>query len=251
VVTYLLMIRLQDHSSHHWYLYIAVFLTLVALATVRIVERGPRVATAAVAIGIMIAGSVVTAGVFAAGFGPAAGLLGPLVPRARVRPLQRTDLDEVQRLLERLDELTSRRPGYIYVLGCTGTLSEQTLAFANRSLETDYSSLGLILRSANVDRRDGFPAMLLEATYVVVPDPVQINMRPEDQQVVVLPTTSFLEGRDIAGAFRRLPGVFELENGVRVSVFEIVRPIGAQELGLLSDRLRRRYPDRPDIYLPR
>jgi hypothetical protein len=226
-------------------------LTLVALAAVRIVERSARAASYVAAAGIMIAGVVASAGVFLPQAGPAVGMLGPLFPRARVRPIQRTDLDEVRRLLGRLDELTAHRPGYIYVLGCTGTLSEQTLAFANWSLDTDFTSPRMILRSANVDRRDGFPSMLLEATYVVVPDPVQTNMRPEDQQVVVLPTMSFLQGRDIAGAFRRLPDVFELSDGVRVSVFEIVRPIGSQELGQLSDRLRRRYPDRPDIYLPR
>jgi len=251
ILTYLMMIRVQDHSSHHWYLYLASFLMLVALAVVRVMETSRRGVSVAVSMVVLGAGVLTTAGVFATRVAPAADLLGPLVPRARVRPVLRADIEEVERLLELLDRLTTHRPGYVYVLGCSGTLSEQTLAFANRSLETDFSSPRLILRAANVDRRDGFPSTLLDASYVVVPDPVQINMRPEDQQVVVMPTHSFLEGRDIAQAFLRLPESFELEGGVKVSVFERERPNTREELEELSNRLRERYPERPDIYLPK
>jgi hypothetical protein len=251
LLTYLMMIRVQDHSSHHWYLYLAVFLMLVALAVVRVLETSARRVSTGVSMLVLGAGVLTTAGVFATGAAPAADLLGPLLPGTRVRPAVRADLQEVERLLDFLDRMTTQRPGYVYVLGCTGTLSEQTLAFANRSLGTDFSSPRLILQAANVDRRDGFPSMLLEASYVVVPDPAQINMRPEDQQVVVMPTHSFLDDRDIALAFRRLPEDFELEGGVTVSVFERERPNTRQELDDFSNRLREKYPERPDIYLPK
>jgi len=251
VLTYLLMIRVQDHSPHHWYLYLAVFLMLTALAAMRVIGERPRRAGVMMSIVLLGVGLLTTAGVFAVSAEPVANVLGPILPRSRVRPALRTDIGEVRRLLAYLDDRTSHRPGWIYVLGCSGTLSEQTLAFANRSLGTSYSSPGLILQSANVDRRDGFPSMLLEATYVVVPDPVQINMRPEDQRVVVMPTESFLEGRDLARAYRRLPEVFRLEVGVEVSVFERFRPPEPEEIRELSDRLREAYPDRPDIFRPR
>jgi hypothetical protein len=168
-----------------------------------------------------------------------------------VRPQHRGDLAEVQRLLSFLDDRTEGAPAPIYVIGCSGTLSDQTLAFANRSLGTDFRSVEEILSSASIDRRDGFPSGLLRAVYVVVPQPAQINMRPEDQQVVLLPTRSFAEGTDIARAFQRLPEEFQFEDGVRVWVFERVRSHLASEVEEFSELLRQRYPDRPDIYQAR
>ena len=251
VVTYVLMVRLQGHGPHHWYLYLAGALFLVGLAVVRWVSRlvttRARAATAVAMVGI---GLVVMGGVHAEWLRPVADLMGPLVPQHRVRPLRRQDIAEVQRLLAFLDEHIARREGYIYVLGSTGTLSDQSLAFANRSLGTAYRSPASILQSAHVDRRDGFPRMLLEATYVVVPQPTQTGMIAREQQVVVIPTNSFVRGENLARAFRRLPVEFLLEGDVRVWVFERERNITADEVAELSASLRSVYPDRPDIWRP-
>ncbi len=251
VATHLLMVRLQGHGPHHWYLYLAGALMLVGLAVVRALSYldTARARTAAV-IGLLGVGLVVTGSVFADRFLRVADLLGPLVPRHRVRPLQRQDLAEVHRLLGFLDEQLDRRDGYIYVLGSTGTLSDQSLAFANRSLGTTFRSPASILQSAHVDRRDGFPRMLLEATYVVVPQPTQNDIAAREQQVVVIPTESFVRGGDFSRAFRRLPVEFLLEGDVRVWVFERERETTAEELAELSAQLRSAYPDRPDIWRP-
>ncbi len=251
VVTYALMVRLQDHGPHHWYLYLACALLLVGLAALQVLDSiGSNTARWTTAGGLVAAGLVVTTSVYGEWCRPMADALGPLVPRHRVRPLQRADLAEVQRLLSFLDQQMARRDGYVYVLGSTGTLSDQSLAFANRSLGTDFRSPPFILQSAHVDRRDGFPRMLLEAEYVVVPDPPQNDMNPSRQRVVMIPTRSFVEGRNIANAFRRLPVEFLLEGDVHVWVFERERPIEPSEIQELSGQLREVYPDRPDIWQP-
>jgi hypothetical protein len=251
VATWALMVRLQDHSEHHWYLYSAATLLLLGFAMLRLPEMvGGERRAVSLTVGILAVGLVVWAGVYLPTWAPVADALGPVVPGARVRPQQRGDLAEVQRLLALLDERTADRQVPIYVIGCSGTLSDQTLAFANRSLGTEYRSVEAILSSSSIDRRDGFPRGLLQAVYVVVPQPAQINMRPEDQQVVLLPTRSFADGTDIALAFRRLEEEFLFEGGVRVSVFERVRSHLASEVDEFSGKLRERYPDRPDIYAP-
>jgi MFS family permease len=250
-LTYLLMVRLQGHGPHHWYLYLAGALFLVGLAAVRWVSHLEPARARAAAVGAMVgAGLLVTGSVYAEWLRPVADLMGPLAPRHRVRPLQRHDIAEVQRLLGFLDDRVALREGYIYVLGSTGTLSDQSLAFANRSLGTDFRSPPFILQSAHVDRRDGFPSMLLEATYVVVPQPAQTDMVAREQQVVVVPTDSFIRGENLARAFRRLPVEFLLEGDVRVWVFERERNITAGEVAELSASLRSVYPDRPDIWRP-
>ncbi len=251
VLTFVMMARLQAHDPQHWYLYAAGLLVLMGCWFVGLFEGIATARKLALAgTTALVIGLLTSAAVLLPVAAPAADALGPMLPGLRVRPAVRHDLDEVARLMTRLDSATALRPGYIYVLGCTSTVSEQTLAFANVSLATGFSSTRWILQSAHVDRRDGFPMMLLEADYVVVPDPPQVNLRPSEQQVVILPTLSFLEGTDIANAYRLMSGEYLLGDGVRVSVFERVRPIHPSEIAELSARLRERYPDRPDIFSP-
>ena len=250
-VVFVAMVGLQAHDPQHWYLYSAGLLVLVgtwiAVTLQSLAGDRRRRIVAGLLVGL---GLLTTAAVFLPAAGPAADRFGPLVPRLRVRPKVRTDLEQIGQLLGRLDAEMRRRPGYIYVLGSSPRFSDQVLAFANLSLGTDHPSTAAILSSAHVDRRDGFPRLILEADYVVVGDPVQVHLGREQQQVVVVPAESFLEGRDIAGAFHRLPGQYDLEGGVEVSIFERVRRIRTDELDALSDRLRESYPDRPDIYEP-
>jgi hypothetical protein len=248
--TFAVMVSVQDHSPQHWYLYAAGLLLLIGAGLVTLFETVRRPLRPAVISGVLLVGAVLALCVYSPRAEPLAKALGPLVPGHRVRPIVREDIDEVRRLIGYLDRLGSREPGYIYVLGSTGTLSDQSLAFANLSLGSRYSSPQLILSSAHVDLRDGFPDMLLEASYAVVPNPAQWEMRAEDHQVMIIPTTGFHEGRNIARAFERLPESFRLRDGVEVSVYRRTRPSTVEEIGELSALLRERYPDRPEIYLP-
>jgi hypothetical protein len=249
-VVFGVMSSLQAHDPQHWYLYSAGSLVLIGTWTAAV--TGPMTAARRrLAAGLLLGvGAVATAAVLLPTAGTAADRLGPLMPGLRVRPKVRSDLGDVRQLLGRLDDEIRSRPGYVYVLANSPVLSDQVLAFANLSLEADFVSPTAILAAAHVDRRDGFPQMLLEARYVLVADPVQVHLGADQQQVVVLPAQSFLNNRDIAAAFRRLPGEYHLDGGVTVSLFERVRPISDAELAELSDRLRTAYPDRPDIYGP-
>lgn len=250
VLAWLVMTHIQGHSPQHWYLYLPALLLLTVVGLGRILAGATAPTAAAAAGAALLVGALGTVAV-----------LGPLELRLpasmkallsanRVRPLVRDDLDEVRRLLGDLDRLVAGRAGYIYVLGSGEVLSDQALAFANRSLGSAFSSPPLILASAHVDRRDGFPRGLLQADYVVVPDPPQLGLRPEEQQVVLLPTRSFLDRENVARAFRRLPRQFRLEGGVNVLLFERVRPIADSEVAELCAELRRAHPDLPRVWTP-
>ncbi|MCU0232548.1 MAG: hypothetical protein MUE90_00735 [Thermoanaerobaculales bacterium] len=246
LLSYTLMIGIQDHSPQHWYLYDPQLLLLVGLAADRLLERcraRRRAAAALVAVGALM-----TAAVYLPGFGPASGL--PLLPQDRARPQVRNDLDEVERLLVYLDRRCAAGGGPVYVLASSGLLSDQVLAFANLSLGTDHPSVGQILGAAHVDRRDGFPRGLLAARTVLVAFPIQVHLRAADQLVVVEPATSFRRTTDVALAFRPLARPFVLDGGVEVWAFERLRAHSADEVAGLGERLRSAYPDRPEIFRP-
>ncbi len=247
VVTFTLMRRVQDPSPQHWYLYLAVILVIVAwaltaaLAALRSPGRRLALVVASSAVAVVSTGWAVAA--------PAGALAGWL-PGPRLVPQVRHDLSEVERLLAYLDRLVVADPGYVYILGSTPTLSDTTLGFANLSLGTHFVAPGLIAQSAHMDLRDGFPANLLAARYVVVSDPVQCRQPPTDQQVVAVPAAHLLAGRGVGAAFSRLPGHFLLDGPTTAFVYRRERPFTADEVATLVDELRAAWPDRPFVYSP-
>jgi hypothetical protein len=245
-----MMAVVQDHGPQHWHLYAPGMLLLLGLAACGLLSgMGSSARRRVVALMLCAAGMMVTAVVMVPG-ATATGAVDAVLPGLRLRPVVRQDLAEVRRLLEYLDDVAAVRPGFFYVLGSSAVFSDQALAFANMSLEEDFVSTSLILQGAHVDRRDGFPRGLLEADYVVVADPPQVHLGRSHQQVVVIPSESFASGTDVAAAFRKLPAEFDLDAGLRVSVYRKTRPILESEIAEMSDRLRALYPDRPDIYKP-
>jgi hypothetical protein len=242
------MTSIQDHSPQHWYLYDAQILLLVGLAVDRVQRLLAGRTRAAAVSALVMLGAVATAWVYlpVERLGMRAGAALP----EPIRPTVRRDLREVDRLLTYLDHRCEVGAGPIYVVASSRVLSDQVLSFANLSLGTDHPSVRQVLSASHVDRRDGFPIALLAASTVVVADPVQVHLRPEDQQVVVAPARSFLDGTDVARAFARMYPTFELDGGVRVSVFNRERGHTSAEIAGLSEKLRRRYPERPEIFSP-
>ncbi len=244
---FLLMRRIQDPDIHHFYLYFPGIMLLVVVAIQQALARQASVRRRLAFLGaLFVSGTVVSLAVFSP---PSAAGLRELTP-SPVRPKVRSDVPEVLRLLGWLDDRLRERPGYIYVFSSGGSMSDQTLAFANLSVGTHYRSPAFVLQSSQIDRRDGFPCMLLKADYVVLPWPIQPPSRREDVQVILVPAESVATRRDIGQAFRQLPEAFSLENDQKVLVYERVRELLPSEVNGLSEGLRRAYPARPDIYTP-
>jgi hypothetical protein len=250
-VTYLAMVTVQDHSPQHWYLYSSALITLIGLGLLQLSSDilNPRWLKA-VLTGCLVVAVTTMAAIYLPAAAPSADILGPLVPGNRLAPEIRGDLAEVDRLMRFLDRRLESDPGFTYVLASSGTLSEQVLAFTGLSLGRSYRSTPTILQTAHVDRRDGFPRALLEARTVLVAEPIQVHLNPDDQLVVGVPAASFLKGENIGRAFRRLEPVFTLQGNVRVFAFARVRPIRAEEVDALSGLLAAAYPDRPEISRP-
>lgn len=249
VLIFALFRRWQDPSPQHWYLYLpgltmllGVFLARTAASVRRPIVRGAWVVAITLA-GLAVSGTVRsdrTEG----------GLWGQLAPGFRIHPDERHDLDEVRRLLAYLDQRLAVAPGWVYVLASRGPLTDTSLGFANLSLGSSYAAPRFVLAAAHVDRRDGFPANLLNARYIVLPEPVQVPEPPLHARVAAEPARCLLEGEGIGRAFRRGREVFGFDGGVRASVWELARPLSADDVAVLSARLQAFYPDRPDIWRP-
>jgi hypothetical protein len=91
----------------------------------------------------------------------------------------------------------------------------------------------------DVDEVDGPPtASLKDCAIIVVGDPVQTHLNPDDQQTVVLPSREMLAGQGIGAKFRRTGEVFRLEKGVSAVVFERLTPLDDADIVALQARWR-------------
>ena len=94
-----------------------------------------------------------------------------------------------------------------------------------------------------MDRRDGISRKMLGAKYILVADPVQTHLRPEDQLNVVIPSRSLLDGTDIGRAWRRTGEKYKLADGIEASLFEKIREPTEEELAEYFEKFYKRYPD--------
>jgi hypothetical protein len=136
----------------------------------------------------------------------------------------------------------------LYVLSSSKILNYSILNNAHLVLGRDRKRENQFLRTYDVDKRDGFPSHFFTAKYVVIADPVQYTLKPEDQRIIGVPAKAILNRENIGTAYRKLPYEFALDNNVNVYIFERVRPFKKNNIESLLDIFRKHYPDRKKLY---
>jgi len=243
----------QTMGPHHLYVLMpGAFLILSSAAIIAISDRRRLVEIGGIVMLMLYVANGVASGVavFAPSGEPVRAMLVPLIPDNRRVPLVRHDIDVFEGITAYIDSLVASdsQIDAVYVLSSSQTLNVVHLRNLEASTGIRFHSVDSLLRSSEVDKRDGFPRQLLGADLVIVADPIQYNRRPSDQHVVGIPAQAMLDGTDIGAAFRKLPVTFEFRDGVKALIYKKEREISKEEIAALSDKLRAIYPNRPNIY---
>jgi hypothetical protein len=91
----------------------------------------------------------------------------------------------------------------------------------------------------HVDTRDGPPGEdLKDCALMLVGDPVQTHLVPAYQQTVIVPASEMLAGTGIGSNYRRSGETFVFEKGVKLVVFERIRPLDDGDIAALQARWR-------------
>jgi hypothetical protein len=225
-----LFLRIQTPYIHHLYLIAPAIAAPLAAALMLVFARAPCAALASLAALGAVTLSPLAAALNPLGLAPVAAL--PHAPRA--------DLDELERLKDWV-EARARADAKICGLGSSYTFSGQLIGelWQLHPERETWPGPKTSVQMPDVDEVDGPPtASLKDCAIIVVGDPVQTHLNPDDQQTVVLPSREMLAGQGIGAKFRRTGEVFRLENGVSAVVFERLAPLDDADIVALQARWR-------------
>jgi hypothetical protein len=223
-----LFLRIQTPYIHHLYLVAPAIAAPIAASLMLAFASRPRAALAALAGLGAITLSPLAAALNPAGLAPIAGL--PRPPRA--------DLGELERLKDWVDE---RADAKVCGLGSSYTFSGQLIGELWQLRPERETALRpkTDVKMPDVDTVDGPPAAeLKDCAIIIVGDPVQTHLNPDDQQTVVVPSREMLTGEGIGAKFGRTGEVFHLEKGVSAVVFERLAPLDDADIAALQARWR-------------
>jgi hypothetical protein len=253
VISFALFARTQDfvlssggHSIGAQHLYLAL-VTIGLFAVFFMQDLFLRVrshAGKAALLLIFLAGSLAN---FCVTFMPRAGEIAKdlnfALPKIRQYPMVRTDLDQMQAMLDTLHDLIRNSPASIYILASSFSLNSSVAQGACFLLEPTQSNLAYrIFPTTDVDKRDGFPVLFLESRYVVLTIPFGYHLAPEDQRVIGILANQLVSGEGIGKSYDRLNYEFRLEDGSYAFIYQRTRPLDPLEVKALSDQFVGLYP---------
>jgi hypothetical protein len=266
----LIVRQLGVHYTLHFTTWVVLGLTAAALegweAIGRLIPAGLRRGRALLLVPAALL-PLLSLWIGLSGQGP--GLSTSLLPQ-RFPPRQTENAEQTERLLEILrsysgvsatgDPAPVRRA--IYVAASSAKLSDDLLWHADRAstpglLSTsgdrfwEAGSLNILRWTPFADSRDPFPLeKLVAAELVVIAEPVQYHMRPEEQRVVSMVVEAFTEQWPLSMDFRKLPEQVIFGDVVRVSLYQRVRQTTVQTAMETLRRMERYHGGRPGGQLP-
>lgn len=234
--------KIQEPSIQHFYLILPAIIFFIGAFFIFLYKKIPSGQGRLTFVSVFAVFQVINyAFVFAPDANKNFSGLGFIAAETRSYPLQRSDIGEIDKLLETLDSL-ARNEGLVYVLSSSYVLNDQILM--NRCL--DYPEFGVcnkILDANHVDKRDGFPYQFYLAKYVVITEPVGYHLNPQEQKVVGILADELTKKRGIGLAFVKLPYEFELEENTKAYIFEKKLPITETDKNNLFLLFYKLYPD--------
>ncbi len=247
VLTFVIFHSIQDFGPYHYYLLLPIIALFASEFVLFLLQKysGKRPL-------LVVAYGIAVVFFFGGVFLPVTGeLVNPVRSVLAIRknyPVVRTDIPELERMVDTLWSLVQGTEDKIYVLADSNTLQDRTLLFASYALGRPIPLEKNVVGTALVDKRDGFSKYFFDAKYVVVGSPVWHTLKSVDQKVLMLPAQHIIKGTGIGKAYDKIPVRFMLDRKTRVYIYKRVRPFEKKALEELSEELKATYPDRPDIY---
>ena len=242
IFIFLLFSRTQNFGPQHFYLLIPTIAVFMSLVAVRILHPRPRLYQIVFLVSLVFIYFVNFSCILIPRAYAYLERLSPPFSKVRYFPLVRGDIGALHDLLATLNRLIRSKNDLIYVLSSSYTLTEDILINASRMNHMTVHNH--ILPVHHVDKRDGFPRQFFEARYVVLGEPIQYHLNPNDQRVIGILGDQILQRKGIGASYVKLPYEFTLDNHVKVSIYEKKFPFRKTDIEDLMKRFISYYPDK-------
>ncbi len=163
-------------------------------------------------------------------------------------PLQRHDIEKLNYLAERLNQLVEGTEDRIYV-AASGTILNCDIL---RKLYMPYSQNAVpqMDNTCDVDLRDGFPTWFLDAKYVVATDPVQTHL-DTGQEVVTYLAEQIMNNETCIGKHFECIEQVELDDGVIAKIYSKESDFTAEDLEQIRKYYMELYPEYKELFADR
>lgn len=166
-------------------------------------------------------------------------------------PPMRYDMNTIGKMIDDLNSLPSDKK--IYILASSGEYNQNT--FDKFYFPKENRAVKNLLNTNDVDLRDGFPLQFLDADYVVVMNPVQTHLLPQDQFVVTGLAKMFLEESPISNKYRKINTYYfyhdKYHPGAKPTtayLYEKILPLNLEDINYLEKMYTDKYPNSPDLF---
>lgn len=159
-----------------------------------------------------------------------------LPPKAVLAPLKIGNFSEYQKLASDLHHLPGS--GRFGVVAASGDLNSSLLLAIDSSLANNY------VNEADVDSRDHFFWSLLQAQFLILGTPDQVEHPPGlGERVITIPANDLRNGQTFGASFKKYGSVYNLANGVQAQIYEKIAPITADQIRALVKQFSVYYPE--------
>lgn len=157
-------------------------------------------------------------------------------------PKMRGDYEAIMAMAEDIKKLGDTG-GYTYVLASSEILNDDIL---RNSQLPELNALPNLLHTQHVDRRDHFPNELFLADYVLVTNPAQLHLGPENQQLVHYFNQQILDG--FLKPHYEIQKTYQLEGGTTAFLLKRISGLKQGEIQQLKNHFEKLYPEFPNMY---
>jgi hypothetical protein len=144
-------------------------------------------------------------------------------------PLVRSDYPELARFIKYLKDNLNDEDSIYVAASSYGILNKSIVEEGEKILHKEQKLN--IIRTSDIDSRDFYPLNgLLNAHYVVVTDPMQYHINPEQQKLITVIGDLFREKQLIANDFDKVPEPFSFQGNVTAYLYKRIKPTSTETI---------------------
>ena len=198
LICLLLFTRIQSHGQQHLLLYLPAFVTLLAAGMEGLPDRLVSVPAVLLAVCTTVSSLLPTPQPAS----PQEIRFPAPLPSFTYHPPRRNDIAQLIALRMYVDGLSAQEPKTAAIVSSSFVLNDSIYSNVLRSMDipTPDGPETKLIYMATVDKRDGFSWNVLNADYLVVGEPVQTHLGPENQAILTLVADAVLSGTGLGTA---------------------------------------------------